>query len=474
MEDLFINRTRERGQLEFEYQRKSSAFMILIGRRRMGKTSLLHHFTKDKKNVLYYYADKDTESTQINKFKNMVATWSGDTLLNDLAFTHWDQAFEYFIQKLPADERVVLIIDEFQFLAMANEALPSILQRIWDMKLKSKNLMLILCGSHISMMYKTTLTYGSPLYGRRTASMKLGGIAFEYMHEFFPKSTPLKTLVEYYAMTAGIPKYIEILHASDNIFENIEKLILTKDSFFYTEPRFILGEELKEQVMNFAVLRAIANGNVKSGDIAASINMTSNSISPYLEQLREIELIEKRVPVTEAMPEKSRKGIYILKDQMIRFWFKYVYQYTSYLEINNHAWVMEKVKAEWNQYVSVAFEELCRNIVPYYCPFVPIKVGGWWDKNEEVDICAINEETKEILLGECKWTESKVGVELYSDLLRKAKLVKWHNETRKEYFMLCSKSGFSNSLLELANEQSNIILIDFSKDIKELKLDNKA
>lgn len=473
MEELFVNRQREREQLEFEYQREKSAFLILIGRRRMGKTSLLHHFTKNKKNVLYYYSDKDTESTQINKFKNMIAAWSGDTLMNNIAFTHWDEAFEYLIQKMPQNERVVLIIDEFQFLAMANEALPSILQRIWDMKLKSKNLMLVLCGSHISMMYKTTLTYGSPLYGRRTASMKLGGIAFEYLHEFFPKGTPMKPLVECYAMTAGIPKYIEILNVSKNMFENIEKLILTKDSFFYTEPRYILGEELKEQVMNFAVLRAISNGNVKSGDIAASINMTSNSITPYLEQLREIELIEKRVPVTEAFPEKSRKGIYVLKDQMIRFWFKYVYQYTSYLEINNRAWVMVKVKAEWNQYVSVAFEEICRNITPYYCPFVPIKVGGWWDKNEEIDICAINPETKEILLGECKWTESKIGVEVYSELVRKAKLVEWNTNNRKEYFMICAKNGFSNSLLELAKEQSNIILIDFSGELKEIYASNR-
>lgn len=468
MEELFVNRSREREQLEFEYSREKSAFVILIGRRRMGKTSLLHHFGKNKKNILYYYSDKDTEATQINKFKNMISAWSGDTLMNNIAFSHWDEAFEYLIQKLPPSERTVLIIDEFQFLAMANEAMPSILQRIWDMKLKSKNLMLVLCGSHISMMYKTTLTYGSPLYGRRTASMKLGGIAFEYLHEFFPKNTPIKTLVEYYAMTAGIPKYIEILHVSKNMFENIERLILTKDAFFYTEPRYILGEELKEQVMNFAVLRAISNGNAKSGDIAASINMSSNSITPYLEQLREIELIEKRVPVTEAMPEKSRKGIYVLKDQMIRFWFKYVYQCTSYLEINNRAWVMEKVKAEWHQYVSVAFEEICRNITAYYCPFVPIKIGSWWDKNEEIDICAIDPETKEILLGECKWTESKVGVEVYSELVRKSKLVDWNIHNRKEYFMLCSKNGFSNSILELAKEQSNLILVDFSSDLKEI------
>lgn len=472
MEDIFVNRSREREQLEFEYSREKSAFVILIGRRRMGKTSLLHHFGKNKKNVLYYYSDKDTESTQINKFKNMISTWSGDTLLNNITFTHWDEAFEYLIQKLHPNERTVLIIDEFQFLAMANEALPSILQRIWDMKLKSKNLMLVLCGSHISMMYKTTLTYGSPLYGRRTASMKLGGIAFEYLHEFFPKHTSLKTLVECFAMTAGIPKYIEILNVSSNMFENIENLILTKDSFFYTETRYILGEELKEQVMNFAVLRAISNGNTKSGDIAASLNMTSNNITPYLEQLREIELIERRVPVTEAMPEKSRKSIYVLKDQMIRFWFKYVYQYTSYLEINNRALVMDKVKAEWNQYVSIAFEEVCRNITAFYCPFVPIKIGGWWDKNEEIDICAINPETKEILLGECKWTENKIGVEVYGELVRKSKLVDWHNKERKEYYMFCSKNGFSNSLLELAKEQDNIILIDFSGDLKEIYVHN--
>lgn len=458
----FINRKRELGILNTQYEANNSAFVVVYGRRRTGKTSLLRKFVSDKPNVLYFFADKDSEINQINKFKQIVADWSNDTLLQNISFTTWDEAFQYFIQKLNQNERTLLIIDEFQYLAMANSALPSILQRFWDLQLKSKNLMLVLCGSHVSMMYQTTLSHGSPLYGRRTASLKLGGIEFEHLNLFFNENTSQKELVQYFALTSGIPKYIEVFDQNKSIFQNIENLFLTKDAFFYNEPRFILGEELKEQYMYFSILRAIAYGNAKAGDIAASLNELSNKLMPYLQVLQDLELIERRIPVTENMPQKSRKGLYFMKDNMMRFWFRYVFQYQSSLEMGRTEPVMAKVKEEWSQFVSLPFEDICRAKVAEFCPFVPNQIGAWWDKGEEIDIVAFNEEDKKILFGECKWSEQPVGMEVYTLLKSKSQLVNWNTNERSEYFVLFAKNGFADSLAQLATEVDNLVLVDFN------------
>lgn len=462
-EEPFINRKRELAILNAQYQANGSAFMVLYGRRRMGKTSLMRKFLSDKPNCVYYFADKDTEANQINKFKNIVGAWSEDTLLQNVELNNWDEAFQYFIQKMPQKERVILVIDEFQYLAMANAALPSILQRIWDMQLKSKNIMLVLCGSHVSMMYQTTLSHGSPLYGRRTGSIKLTGIAFEYIHEFLdPKASKIKS-VEYFALTSGIPKYMEVLDKSKSMIENIERLFLTKDAFFYNETRFILGEELKEQYMYFSILRAIAYGNAKAGDIAASLNEQSNKIMPYLNVLQELELIERRVPITESMPQKSRKGLYFMKDNMMRFWFRYVFQYQSLLEMGRIEPVKQKIMEEWNQIVSLPFEDVCRQIVVDHCPFIPQNIGAWWDKGEEIDLVSTNAEEGKILFGECKWSEQPLGIDVYASLKAKSKLVDWKAGNRTEFFILFSKKGFTNSLYELEKEEKNLKLVDFSK-----------
>lgn len=461
----FINRHRELAQLEREYSSTESSFVILYGRRRMGKTSLIYKFLEDKKEVFYFFSDRDSEINQINKFKNLVAKNANDKLMQNIDLKHWDECIEYFLQKLNNKKRTILVIDEFQFLVMANPALPSILQKWWDTELKKRNIILLLCGSHVSMMLKHTLNYGSPLYGRRTASMQITPIKFQYVSEFFPKNTPLQTIVEYYAVTSGIPKYVEVLKKEANIFDAILQHILTKDAFFYNEPRFILGEELHDQFVHFSILKTISNGHHKLGDIAASLNEKNNKLSPYIELLKELEIIERKVPITEKYPQKSRRGLYFIKDNLMCFWFKYVFQHQHLLEMYDTKWVLEKIKSEFNQFVSLPFEEICTQEIARFCPFVPQKVGKWWEKNEEIDIVALNDDTKEILLAECKWTDQAVDVDVFTNLVRKMPLVDWNKGNRKVHYMIFSKSGFTNALKNVKKETESLILVD----LKQLK-----
>lgn len=200
----FIDRKREMSTLEKEYNRENS-FVVLYGRRRTGKTTLIKEFIKDK-NSFYFFADKQNESLQINRFKNQLVEHFKDEFLKKIEINDWDTIFDYFISKI-GDEKFVLVIDEFQYLCLMNKGFSSIFQRIYDEKIADKNIMVILCGSLISMMYSEVLSYDSPLYGRRTAQIKLQPISFEYYKEFFNNKSK-RELIEFYSITGGIPKYI--------------------------------------------------------------------------------------------------------------------------------------------------------------------------------------------------------------------------------------------------------------------------
>ena len=200
----FIDREKELETLNKEYKKENS-FVVLYGRRRVGKTTLIKEFIKDKK-AFYFFADKQNENLQIERFKNQISEQFKDEFLKKIEIKDWDTLFDYLLTKI-SNEKFIFIIDEFQYLCMINKDFSSIFQRIYDEKLKDKNIMIILCGSLISMMYSETLAYESPLHGRRTAQIKLQPIKFKYYSEFF-KNKSIQNLIELYSITGGVPKYI--------------------------------------------------------------------------------------------------------------------------------------------------------------------------------------------------------------------------------------------------------------------------
>ena len=307
------------------------------------------------------------------------------------------------------------------------------------------------------MMYRETLAYNSPLYGRRTSQINLKQIPFKYYKEFFGAKTNID-FVKFYSITGGIPKYIEVLNKEENIFEIINNELLNKNKFLYVEPRFILQEEVNEVSTYFSILEAIAAGNRKLSTITKRLGMQSNRLTVYLKQLFELDIIEKIVPVTETNPEKSKKGLYFIKDNYFKFWFKFIFPYQSYLEIENKEFVLEKIASEFDLYVSETFEDISKDLLfELELPFIVKKHGKWWDRNAEIDVVAIGED--EILFGECKWSNKHIGLNILKKLKEKAKLVNWRKNTRKDFYILFSKSGFSEELTELARKDKNILLI---------------
>ena len=210
----FVDREQEMETLQNEYERDGSALVVLYGRRRVGKTTLISEFIKDK-NALFFLASEEAEAQNRTAFKEKAAEFINSDLLRSADVKSWDVLFKS-IMDTPFESKPVIVLDEFQYLGKSNPAFPSIFQRIWEEILKDKSVMVILCGSLISMMESQTLAYGSPLYGRRTAQIRLKQIPFGYYHEFFPDKHR-RELIEMYSVTGGVPKYIELFSESKDI-----------------------------------------------------------------------------------------------------------------------------------------------------------------------------------------------------------------------------------------------------------------
>ena len=354
----FINRNKELLALQKEYIRDEASFIVIYGRRRVGKTSLIKEFCKDKKKIMFL-ATEENENENRNAFQERVAEELGNNLLKEAQITRWEPVFEVIAQACDNyDERLILVIDEFQYLGKANPAFPSILMRIWDEKLKDKNIMLILCGSLINMMTSQVLNYDSPLYGRRTSQIKLEQIAFSYYKEFMPDESEDNQIL-FYSVTGGVPKYIELFNKDRDIYEAIRDNILSDTSFLYEEPVFILQNEVTEIGSYFTLLKTIAAGNHKLGKIAAAMEIKQTSLSKYLKVLMELDILERQIPVTDENPEKSKKGLYFIKDNFIKFWFQFVYPNKGMLESGRDDFVYEKIRKNFiDNHVSFVYEDM--------------------------------------------------------------------------------------------------------------------
>ena len=455
----FINRHDELEFLESEYDRGLASLVVIYGRRRVGKTSLGIEFMKDKPGI-YFLATEENETENKAAFKKAVAEFTGNELLINASGLDWDSIFKVWLD-FGCDKKKLMIIDEFQYLGRANPAFPSVFQRIWDMSLKHKNIMVILCGSHISMMESQALSYTSPLYGRRTGQIRLTPIPFRYYSDFFPQKTETE-LILYYAVTGGIPKYIELFHDEKHIYTAIEKNILSKSSFLYDEPNFLLRREVSEVGSYFSILKVIAFGNRKLSKIAAALELKQTGLTKYLKTLIDLDILERVVPVTEDNPEKSKRGLYKIKDNFIAFWFKFIFSNINYIESRNTALAVKKIRDNFiDSHVSFVYEDICIQRMWQLMDmwdFSFTKAGKWWNNETEIDIVAIDKEGKNIIFGECKYTSYKIGIDILYALEKKSQLVDWESHERNNYYILFSISGYTDELSKLAEIRKDLLL----------------
>lgn len=464
----FIGRKREMEKLESEYSRDSS-FVVIYGRRRVGKTTLIKEFLKDK-TAFYFLATEEIESQSMKRLAGVVARTTKNRLLQNATFTDWLDLFQVIADYEP-EKKKVFVIDEFPYLVKTNSAFPSILQNAWDEVLKDKKVMLILSGSLIGMMQKHALSYDSPLYGRRTSQMRLAPLLFTDIYAV--QSLSFTESVEQYAVTGGVPKYLEFFEDGRELTEQIKDAVLSKNGFLYEEPFFLLKSESMTAVNYFSIIKAIADGNHKIGKIAGVLGIESSKLTPYLSTLSDLGFVEKRTPVTEKNPEKSRKGLYFIVDNFIRFWFRYVYPYKGELELDNMQIVLDEMQKDFEtKFVAFAYEDICKDLFADLCKqgtidFVPSRIGAYWlndyTGDTEIDVMAVDNQNKRIFAGECKYHAKPVDVPVYYALREK---VLDAGEIRKSYpgydiiYGVFGKSGFTQRMLDVAKETQNLVLIN--------------
>jgi len=437
---MFVNRTNELKTLNSEFTASNSSFTVIYGRRRVGKTTLIKEYIKNKE-MIYYYATEVNLSMQLKSFTKDVLEILG---LSNVLFESFEDAF-IFLAKHIGKKKIVLVIDEYQNLVKVEKSFSSMLQKVWDMYFKETNIHLILCGSTISMMHSEILNYSAPLYGRSTSIIHLKPLLAHYIHDFVPNLTT-EEFMDIYASFGTIPKYLEMYKKEQTFKENITNILLNKNSFLYNEGYFLLKQEINDVSTYFSILEAISKGATKLGNISKMLEMQSSQLTRYIEKLIALGFIDKEIPITEKNPLKSKLGRYRFKDNFLKFWFFYVYKNYRYLEIDLLDYVLKEIETNFNDnFVSFAYEDFVQEQIlrdPItYLGFVPLKIGRWWNNKEEIDLVAFDE--KRIVFIECKWRNKKVNKSVFEALKVKSELIE---SSLEKSYVIFSKVGCSEAL----------------------------
>ncbi len=408
----FIDREREVKVLEREWENRPS-FVVLYGRRRVGKTRLMREFSRDKKTFFFTFPEAIKE-VQMREFKRALASFLGDELILKVETDNWFDLLGYLAERA---EDCLIVLDEFTYAIKSDRKILSDLQRVWDGILSEKNVMLVISGSLLGMMWDDVLSHASPLYGRRTRSLHLKPLDYPNALKFFQdKEYGIKA----YMLVGGIPPYLRLASRYSSIEEFVREEFLSDYGLFYDEPYVILGEELRELKTYFSILRAIAEGNRRLERIANYLGLPARSVYPYLETLMRLGFVEKETPILG-----SRKvSLYRISDPVLLSWF--VLTYPQMAEIASGTAKLDDLYKVF----SVRFEDLAREFLLLKRPFEFETLGRWWFRGEEIDIVALGKD--EVSLIEVKWRDlsERDGRRVLRELKGKAKLVRFDGAFR--------------------------------------------
>lgn len=326
---MFLGRTRELDVLVELAASPRPELFVLYGRRRVGKTELLQQFCRGRRAV-YFLAAQVREKDNLRAFRDALVEGLNDPLAANVEFPDWGAALAFAAERA-RDERLVLVLDEFPYLCEATKGLPSIVQRFWDTRAKSSQLMLVLCGSQVSFMEEEVLAETSPLFGRRTGQRRLEPLAPSESLRFF-QSWPLEERVLAYSMLGGMPAYLRRFDPARSLRENVLREVLRPEGYLYDEVNFLLRAELTSPATYNSILAAVARGAEKLGDVALTVGVDSPTANKYLTTLRDLQLVEREVPLTDPDPLRSRRGTYRVADRFLAFHFRHVQPHAALLQ----------------------------------------------------------------------------------------------------------------------------------------------
>ncbi len=457
---MFVNRDREMKYLNEVLTREKpgiAQLILIYGRRRVGKTSLIRRWA-EQSGVPYTYWAAEKTTTALQR-RQLYAKLLDVEESQAPTFSGWGELWEA-VASLLGEKKYILLIDEVTYVADADPGALSALQHAWDQHFQDSNLIILLSGSHVQTM-ETLLTQGSPLFGRLTGQWHLQPLPFSSLADFFPEWTSAE-LVNLYAVVGGVPAYLEWMDPERSFIDNLHQVVLAPGSMFLAEPRFLLYDEVREPRTYLAILKAIGAGRHALGDISDESLVASTNLSSYLNTLQELRLVERRLPATirPANRRQSRKGRYHLSDPYFRFYFRFLDPQREDLDYDRER-VFRYIQEGLRSYVgATAFEELSRQWVRHQGKRGQLtvrfeQVGQHWSKNVQVDVAGVNWERKVLLLGECKWGKKPLSKQVVRSLLdKKTSQVLKELAIRKEEWRIryafFSRSGFTGPAEKMA------------------------
>ena len=463
---MFVGRERELNTMKQLYLSDRFEFLVLYGRRRVGKTALIHQFIKDKK-AIYFAGVESNEKQNLENFSRNILDYAAGMQIGT-SFQSFQAALE-FVFRLSEKERLVLVIDEYPYVARASRSLASTLQALIDRYKDSSKLLLILCGSSMSYMEDHVLSYKAPLYGRRTAQMKLLPFDFADTCRYLKKFTPEeKALI--YGMVGGTPQYLQAIIEDLSLEENIKNTFLNPNSALFEEQENLLKQEVREPALYNAIITAIATGASRMAEISTRIGADTSVCASYLKNLTGLGLIRRETPYGET---SHRKAIYVIDDNLFRFWYRFVPENHSMISIGAADLAYRRIEPYLSDYMGRIFEDICRQhlwglLLKGRAPIEFRDLGRWWGtdpstrKQEEIDIMG-EQDRETALFAECKWTNEKVDKKVLETLVERSRLFHYS----KTILYLFAKTGFKKGCREMAEELGNVTLVSYQDIYRE-------
>lgn len=465
---MFIGRERELASLNKLYLSDKFEFAVIYGRRRVGKTALINQFIKDKRAIYFMGVESNAKQNLENFSKNVLEF--GMSIQGDTAFASFQAALEY-VFKLAEEERLILAIDEYPYVARSSKSLASTLQLLIDKYKDSSKLMLILCGSSMSYIEDHVLAYKAPLYGRRTAQMKLLPFDFfdtcQYFQDFSDED---KALI--YGIVGGTPQYLLQMDDRLSIEDNIKNTFLNPTSSLFEEPENLLKQEVREPAFYNAIITAIATGASRMAEISTKVGEDTSVCASYLKNLMTLGLIQKELPYGE---KTSRKSIYSLSDNMFRFWYRFVPENHSIIGRGAADLAYKRIEPCLSDYMGKVFEEICKQylwklLLNGQSPVEFKELGRWWGTDpstrSQTEIDIMGEQDKNTaLFAECKWTNEKVDVGVLKTLIKRSQLFHYDNV----HLYLFAKSGFTKNCVEMARDWKDLALVSYREILEKVE-----
>lgn len=440
---------------------------IIYGRRRVGKTTLINEFVKDKETIFYTGIEGNAKEN-LEGLSSSIYALSPDFAGSVGSFSGFQQALETVFQ-IAQLRHIVLVIDEYPYLAGSHKSISSILQILIDKHKDTSKLFLVLCGSSMSFMENQVLGYKSPLFGRRTCQFKILPFDFFEMLHYY-KNFDGAALATIYGITGGIPLYLSLMNDNLSVEDNIKQNFLEPNAYLYEEPTNLIKQECRDPSQYNSIIRAIATGASRLSEICMKTELDTAHATSYLNKLISLGIVKKETPFGAG---NTRKTIYLLEDSMFRFWYRFVPDNTTSIQRGLTTIVYQKIAPQIPDFMGGVFEEICKQYLWALTArgegafsFLDLGLRRWWGndprhkRETEIDIMGTDGGTA-ALFAECKWTNEKVDVGVLDTLIERSQLFPY---TQNCYYLF-AKTGFTAGCIAKAESIPGMHLVSFDEMI---------